>query len=314
MEDLKAQYREIAESFDWPARPITFLGTQQYSELVKELKAKITREALQDNLDPVIFEERLQAVWDITFELRYALNKNARHDFEKKKDEQYIWHHQDANQMFGLHVNKDNEPVVDHETLIDVTAQYLSKPWLQTDRVDWILIDSIIFCETFAYIKEIVSGGATGIVNWAYVFSGGDAERTFWLQAIKGIGLKIVRYVIPAAIIYGLYKYHSEDAALIGGGIYLAYLLLRLILWPRRYLKNKAKKKIFEEHYDRLQKMINAYYYCKPPVISITTLRKHLNDATEAGAVFPGGLFSLLDRVEKIRGEAFMPFVEASES
>lgn len=60
--------------------------------------------------------------------------------------------------------------------------------------------------------------------------------------------------------------------------------------------------------------MINAYYYCKPPIVSLAMLRMYLNKAVETDAIFDGALFSILKRVEEIRGEAFMPFAESASS
>ena len=138
--------------------------------------------------------------------------------------------------------------------------------------------------------------------------------KTIWLKLLTPLASIVLRYIIPVAIIYGLYRIYSEDAAMIGAGVYLAYLILRLILWPKRYRIRRAREKAVDEHTERLKTMIYAYQYCAPPVISISTLRRYLDKAIEAGAIFEGALFSIIDRVEKTRGEAFLPFAKPTAS
>ena len=59
--------------------------------------------------------------------------------------------------------------------------------------------------------------------------------------------------------------------------------------------------------------MMTVYCYCSPPVISLIRLRTYLNKALEAGPAFDGALFSILERIEKTRGDTFTTFSEPGQ-
>jgi hypothetical protein len=61
-----------------------------------------------------------------------------------------------------------------------------------------------------------------------------------------------------------------------------------------------------------LQKMIDAYYYCNPPVVSLGTLQTYIGKAVDAGAIFEGALFSILAKVMAAKGDVLMPFKETA--
>lgn len=309
MEDLKSDYQEIEETFEWPEPPKGFLETDQYYRLGKELRAKIRERSLREKLDPYLYEERINVLLELVENLRYSLNQSLINTPDEKKNEQRVWFHQDNFLSSGF-VNMNDLPKINRNDLISVAATYLANPWMKNDKIDWIFIDSLIFAEISAYSEFILSGQAVGKLNWSYALSEGNLVKAYWFHVTKYLVAAVARYIIPPIIIYALYKLHSEDAAMVAGALYLAYLLLHFTLWPKRYRDRKSKEKLLKEHTDRLQTMLSAYCYCNPPVISLATLRQYLNKAVEAGAIFEGSLFAIIDRVEETRGEAFLPFAK----
>ena len=149
----------------------------------------------------------------------------------------------------------------------------MTNPWLQHDKIDWIFIDSLIFAELSAYKESILTGEALGKTNWAYIFSGGNIENTYWFQLMKALGFLSLRYIATPTIIFVLYYLQYEMTSIIVVSAYAIYLLLHVVLWPMRHRKRKPEQKTLQEHTERLKKIINTYYYCKPPIISLATLR-----------------------------------------
>jgi hypothetical protein len=310
--DLNSSYREIEERLDWPTKPTGIGKGDQFYRLVTDLKSKVRDRSLTEKLEPSTYEDRLYKLPEFVSDLRDALNHYSFNTADEKKNEQLVWYHRSDNQITGLGTKKDDEPEIYRESLLEAAASYLANPSLQHDQIDWIFIDSLIFAEISAYRESILSGQALGKTNWGYVFSGGDVEKIYWFQLKKAFGFFALRYIVPPAVIFALYYFQYEAASAITGVVYAAYLLLHVALWPLRHRKRKVEQKTLQEHTDRLQKMINTYYYCKPPIVSLGTLRSYLNKAVEAGAIFDGALFSLLKRVEETRGEAFMPFAKST--
>jgi hypothetical protein len=190
-----------------------------------------------------------------------------------------------------------------------VVATYLSHPWLQLDIIDFILIDSLIFIELLVYSKSIYTGKEFGKINWAYKLAKQNPEKSTMFRALMDMAAFVARYILPAGVLLLIYMFCSEKATIIAGGIYLAYLTFYLLRWPIRHKRNKALRKDVDEHTERLRRMIEAYFYCKPPVISLSSLGKYLDRATESRPVFEGALFSLINRVQSEKGETFTPFI-----
>ena len=222
-----------------------------------------------------------------------------------------VWYHKSPGQISGT-VKMDTDPKIDGNKLLNVAATYVANPWLQHDQIDWIFIDSLIFIAISEYRESILTGQVTEKTNWPYIFAGGHIDKCALLQLKMALGVFALRYIIPPAIIAIMYFYFRYiNAAIIIGGVYAIYLLLHTVTWPLRHLKRNAEEKIMKEHTERLKKMTFVYEYCRPPIISLSTLRVYLNKAVESGALFPGALFAILIRMEKTRGEAFMPFMES---
>lgn len=277
MSDLQSEYREIEEGLNWPEKPSSIGRGDQFYRLVKDLRVKVRERSLSKSLDPSLYEDRLYKLLDFASDLRSALNHYSAQAPDEKKNEQRVWYHRGDHQVSGFG-KKDDEPEIYRERLLEAAAKYLANPWLQHDQIDWILIDSLIFAEISAYRESVLTGQALGKTNWAYIFTGGDIEKTCWFHLKKALGLFALRYVAPPAIIFVLYYLQYETASLIAGAGYAIYLLLHAIFWPLRYRKRKLEQKTLQEHMERLQKMVNAYYYCKPPVVSLATLRTYLNE------------------------------------
>jgi hypothetical protein len=312
MSDLKSDYRNIEKEVEnWPQKPEKMgMSGNQFYRLVMDLREAVRDRSLAESLEPTLYEVRLNKLLYFVFDLQSALNYYPMHIPEEKKDSQRVWYHRADYQITGSG-KKDDEPMIWREMLLSAAVTYLATPWLQHDQVDWIFIDSLIFAEISAYGESILSGQALGNPNWAYVFTGGDTDKALWCHVKKALGLFALRYVFPPAIILLLYYIRYESASFIIGAAYAVYLLVHVALWPFRYRKRRKEQKTVQEHTDRLQKMVSAYYYCKSPIVSLSTLRAYLNKAAEGGAIFDGALFSILKRVEGNRGEAFMPFAES---
>ena len=83
---------------------------------------------------------------------------------------------------------------------------------------------------------------------------------------------------------------------------------MKIFLFPAYYYIKKSNKEDFQAHTMLLDKMMTAYAYCQPPVLSLSILNKFLKAAMESGAMFDGALFAILERIEESNGKVFMPF------
>ena len=108
-----------------------------------------------------------------------------------------------------------------------------------------------------------------------------------------------MRYMLlPGIAIYVGTKGH-EFVALTVGGTWGLYVILRLISAPVRW---KARRKAGR----LLALMSDAYAQLNNSVISPVRLRDVLNKAAEAGVMFDGALFAIVDRAIKRDETAFV--------
>jgi hypothetical protein len=288
MGNLESSYAVIEEALTWPEGSKGLFQTE------------VRTRSLREKLDPNSYEKRLYILLGFVDNLRDALNPlplKHREEFPR-----IIWRHQNIDLTVG-YINEKDKPNIDRQNLLDQVATYLSYPWLQSNIVDWIFIDSLIFAELLAYSEAIYSGQAFGKVNWFYIMAGGNRLKTTWYRMAMTLAVSILRYVLPLGMLYWIYTRYSVDITIIAAGIYLAYLIIH---FPLRYFKRKSNNSAVEENLGRLKKMLDAYYYCKPPVISISSLKKYLEIAVESGAIFEGALFSIINRFEKEKGETLI--------
>lgn len=234
MSDLKSEYHEIEEGLNWLEEPAGIGKGDQFYQLVKKVSAKVRERSLSESLDPSLYEDRLYKLLDFISDLRSALNHYSAQTPDEKMNEQRVWYHKADYQVSGFG-KKDNEPEIYREWLLEAAAEYLANSWLQHDQIDWILIDSLIFAEISAHRESIFTGQALGKTNWAYIFTAGDIEKTYWVQFKKALGFFALRYIAPPAIIFVLYYLQYETASLIAGAVYAVYLLLHAVLWSLRY-------------------------------------------------------------------------------
>src|SRR3546814_8876581 len=66
---------------------------------------------------------------------------------------------------------------VSADQLDQAVAAYLWSPWMQFDRLEWHILNGYFFDLLARGTDELRSGSFAGIIDWAYVLSGGSAAR-----------------------------------------------------------------------------------------------------------------------------------------
>ncbi|GBE17381.1 hypothetical protein BMS3Abin15_01226 [bacterium BMS3Abin15] len=308
MEELKEQYQEIENDFSWPKRNNAVGESNQFYQIAKSLRVKVQECSINERLNPEEYEQRLHILTDFLDDIRLSFIEI---DFDsdlndKNENKQHLWYHRSSQQVQGL--NDQDTKETNKDVLLETAAKYLKYEWLQLNSIDWIFLDSLIFSELAGYRESIVSGEVFGKINWNYILAGGNMEKNYWITLKKALAFFVIRYIIPPAVIAVLFYFDHKDASLVVGGLYIAYLIIRIIMWPFRYRKRNKEEKDYLDHFDRLQKMVNVYYYCKLPVISPSTLKSSLQKALDSGVVFDGVVHAILNRVLERDRNVFIPF------
>src|SRR3546814_3304574 len=81
---------------------------------------------------------------------------------------------------------------------------------MQCDRLEWHILNGYFFDLLARGTDELRSGSFAGIIDWAYVFSGGSAERHVYARAGLELAKVLMRWVVPPAVIARSEEHTSE--------------------------------------------------------------------------------------------------------
>src|SRR3546814_2705380 len=105
---------------------------------------------------------------------------------------------------------------------------------MQCDRLEWHILNGYFFDLLARGTDELRSGSFAGIIDWAYVFSGGSAERHVYARAGLELAKVLMRWFVPPAVFPCLLWRGGETASLWAAGAYAPYLVWFLPGWPAR--------------------------------------------------------------------------------
>jgi hypothetical protein len=189
---------------------------------------------------------------------------------------------------------------IDKGALSQAAAEYLSKPEIRTDRLDWIFLDAIVFQELDSFAEQVISSrGGTG-VNWAAAFAG-DSELKYYglslLFWVIGVG---VGYVTPLALCYFLFSREHQLAGGIVLGVWALLLIWRIATYPFRWRTRRRATKL-------LAHLIELYNQLGGNTINPRRWKQLLEAAAADGVVLDGAVFTIIDRAIARDPTAFLP-------
>ena len=325
MSNLENEYTKLEKEF---AERFGYQG--QLSRIWETLPVLIRERSLAENRDPQEYKERLSSAEEFLNNLKLVLDSSFAKDNKKAvssvtegpastnpfilalgidKDDQTIWSHRRIDEVEFFGVGKDAEKAIGDQTrLLDACAEYLAQPWMQHNEIDWILLNSLMYSEILAYREGIYSGEVLGKTNWAYLLSEGNLQKSLWIRLLLYLSIWVLRHIIPPAAIGILFFIGYPNAAIVLAALYVLYLGVRMVLWPRRYRKRKKRGSDLKQAVDNFVKMGIAYSCCSPPIINPSTLREQMSKPTDIGPLFSGAIFALLSRIAARDQEVFLPF------
>jgi hypothetical protein len=230
--------------------------------------------------------------WTVTRELFDALHYGS--DTEAK----CYWKHQEFDR-FRVH-DSGRGIAIDKHLLINTAMLYLSHAEIQVNKLDWILLDAIVFqeLEAYAYHVFLTRGGAG--FNWAAIFESRNAIKYYGLTLIFWLLGLLVTFVAPPAAAYYLFAHDHQTAAVVVAVLWMLSLGYRLLTYPFRW---RARRKAWR----LLQCLIDVYRILGDRTISPRRLKEALDTAAADGVVLDGAVFTIVDRIIIKDPTAFIP-------
>ena len=182
------------------------------------------------------------------------------------------------------------------DELDSAMAEYLKRPWMRHDIIDVSVINALLFTELAMYADEVRSGRPFGMINWSYLFSGGNPLKQLGFSLLGRLLRFLMAWVMLPAIAVAFLAYGYQTAALVTFSIWGLYVLYRIITIPARFRLGKARQKAAEKATEILTAMEKAWHAAKGRTISPSRLRELVLAAEERGAGFRPVLHALIDR------------------
>lgn len=280
----------------------------------------VLERSLKEKLSASEYEKRL---WDVE-----AFLKETEDTFWRQLDTNkenatsscQIWQHQkidlnmsDNNQLSISGSYGISGGTVSYYNLFQLVEFYLARPWMQSNLLDWMFLDCLIFLEIESFLEMVKAGQVVGKINRAYHLAGGNLEKMTCYQLGWGIGLWLLRYPLPLGITVSLAYLGYEKTFMGMAVVYSVYVISRLFLWPSRFFKQKDLQKELKEVETIGRHMTIIYWYCSPPVVCPRILKEAFEKGREVGAQFGGATYVLLDRIHAKNPSQFLPFCQPIE-
>lgn len=150
-----------------------------------ELATRTHLRTLDAGLSLEEFETRL---YDVESLLRELVQVFRAWKAKDKEGLQSFWFHRHIQQLLAPPAPRQRfelpseRETVDRSGLLQCSAFYLARPWLQHDGLDWCFLDAVIFSESEAFVKDLYKVGALKNPSlWSFVKGAATAWLPHWL-------------------------------------------------------------------------------------------------------------------------------------
>ena len=182
------EYRKVETDF-WEGQDRSGdLGTSQRTRVLELLVPKLRKVSLAEGFTAYDFGDRLSDAEHVVDDIAYALcafweQKERRSGLGPAHKSGRIWYKPDLSCLNLKPDDWEDVSPVNIDRLDKATAEYLRRPWMQLNALDWCVLNGYIFDETARTGDGIKSGQAMGIINWPYILGGVISRRRFIIRS-----------------------------------------------------------------------------------------------------------------------------------
>lgn len=182
---------------------------------------------------------------------------------------------------------------VDAEALDAATAKYLMAPWCQQNCLDWYILNGFVF-DVFTKSRETLLQGSVPIL--VYVLAEGQPLKLIWLHWAYQVATWVGRWVaVPVAAVIAYIRISESVGFWLGCG-YVAYVVVRLLLLPTRFVARRARKKALADLDANITRLGSVYANVRASVLHPGELRKQIELLNNEGVRFQPAVYAILDR------------------
>jgi hypothetical protein len=201
----------------------------------------------------LLAEEAMEVIRDLDFALQ---------GFNEREGRPWMWWHIKA--LPGLKNSSDRKyNTVSEELLEEAAAEYMARPWMQDDYIDWCIVDAAVHLEFFAYTRHVWNLRFLRLIN--FLFTVAFLGACLW-GVWHGSSWRT-----PAALLF----------AVVAAGTVFTGIRRR---WFRR-----------DSSVALLMAMNDTYISLDGPVLSPSRVRAEIEAAKDKGVVWPRMIWPVID-------------------
>ena len=270
--DIKLYLEEESQWLgDWARAPEEARG--QYHSLAKDMLENIRSRSMNEGVSPDAYGKRLSKAQDVFDNLRAWLNHEEHMTEEQKKEFKAhdFWRHKELYQGGLSDSKQDTWPILRSELVSDV-QQYLAMPYMQTDSLDYLLTDALIYAEVSAYRNSLLSKDKFPKLREAH-----------WSVLFK-VALFLIKWVLIAVVMLFTYEQSKEVFLLLGIAV-IAYQSVRSI-----------KGESDDRGWGLYLGMVELYHNTEDRWFNARVVWEMCGVIRKKGALFDGAMYELLQR------------------
>ena len=250
----------------------------QYEPLLISLYAKVEGTAREKNINIKVCEVCLRVAGKILEDITDALKA-----YWKDPPKNRFWYHFDLSQLASRPEEWTEISPISPELLDAATAKYLEQPWMQSNQIDWYILNGFIV-DTILRVKEgMFSGVTTGRIDWAYIIAGSNFLRFISWRVGFSAAKFAMKWLLLPLFAASAYYIGYDKAAMWASGILGLIVLFRIIMFPLRFMRRRTLKKQMADLEDMLKRLISIHSIAKANTWNPTLLRERLIEIEKSG-------------------------------
>lgn len=217
---------------------------------------------------------------------------------EDSKRAKFFWRHQHVDMKKAGDEKRGFE--IDPYKLTQAATSYLASPDSQTNHMDWLLLDVLVFAEiesgAVSFKEYLTALGARVAESMA---NGNGFKYALWRIAFFAVGIFFNFVAMPLGAYYLAQNGH-ENFALGVFGLWILLLIWGIATYPLRW---RARRKFWKAY----KSLLTAYHLLGESTISPRKLKEAIDTAIALGCHLDGAVFAIVDRITARDPTAFIP-------
>jgi hypothetical protein len=219
-----------------------------FNEWEYPIQSSIRAKAIAEGWSKDRYRDALIRGWDALGKLFHGLHPVVWPEFsDDSKRAKFFWYHQPFDMKKAGDEKRGFE--IDRQALAEAATRYLASPDSQTNRMDWLLLDTLVFAEidsgAVAFKENMTAIGARIAES---VAEGNTAKYVLWRTVFFAAGF-FFNYVAMPLGAYYLAQNGHENWAIGLFGVWVLLMIWVVVTYPLRW---RARRK-FRKAYKSLQ-------------------------------------------------------------